>query len=222
MKRHSWQLVIAALFAALLLWNREISVRAGDGPGEGESMAIQQMEKGNLLTNGSMEEGFYWKYPNHFVANEWQRWWVGENIPEYDDVRAWRPERYDGNHAQVYFRWGRSYTAGIYQKVVARPCTYYQFSMYGRNHSNINVSWGVGRFVLNSPAMLIWHHERKIRGKAGVNFGVVFSLWDWLFGTAYMPVGIQPDTLGFPGDQRLSGKLVSRFFVPFRDINLLG
>ena len=139
MKRRSWQLVIAALFAALLLWNREISVRAGDGPGEGESMAIQQMEKGNLLTNGSMEEGFYWKYPNHYVADGWRRWWMGDDIPEYDDARAWRPHRYDGNHAQIYFRWGRSYTAGIYQTVAARPCTLYQFRIYGRNHSGIGL-----------------------------------------------------------------------------------
>jgi len=135
MKRRLWQPVIAALLAALLLWNGKISVGAGDGPGEREPFVIQQTEKENLLVNGSMEEGFYWKYPNHYVANGWRRWWVGDDIPEYDDVRAWRPERYDGNHAQVYFRWGRPYTAGIYQQVVVRPCTLYQFSVYGRNHS---------------------------------------------------------------------------------------
>lgn len=134
MKRYARYLVIMALFAALVLGKGEISRGVGDAPswrGQGGGQA----QDGNLLVNSSMEEGFYWKYPNHYVANDWQRWWLGEGIPEYDDVRKWRPERYDGKHAQVYFRWGKSYTAGIYQRVAVRPCTYYQFSMHGRNHS---------------------------------------------------------------------------------------
>jgi len=90
----------------------------------------------NLLENGSMEASFYWQSPNHFVAQGWHRWWVGDSIPEYDDVRPWRPWCYDGEHAQVYFRWGATYTAGIFQKVSAQPCRLYQFSIYGRNHSN--------------------------------------------------------------------------------------
>jgi hypothetical protein len=172
MKRHLWQSVIAALLAALLLWNREpISVGAGDGPGEDEPTSIQQMEKGNLLTNGSMEEGFYWKYPNHYVANGWQRWWMGDDIPEYDDVREWRPHRYDGKHAQVYFRWGRPYTAGIYQTVAARPCTLYQFSIYGRNHSDLGLDHHarigidpLGRkyqlYMDSLPPEIVWSSEQ--------------------------------------------------------------
>lgn len=93
----------------------------------------------DLLVNGNMEElPFYWKPPNHFVAGGWLRWWIGSGgNPEYDDVRAWRPERYDGNHAQIYFRWGETYTAGIYQQVHGvTPCRFYRFEMYGRNHSH--------------------------------------------------------------------------------------
>ncbi len=171
MKRLSWKLVIAALFAVLLLWNGETSVGAGDGPGEEEPIAIQEMEKGNLLTNGSMEEGFYWKYPNHFVANGWRRWWIGDDIPEYDDARAWRPHRYDGNHAQVYFRWGKPYTAGIYQTAVARPCTLYQFSAYGRNHSGLGLDHHarigidpLGRkyqlYMDSLPPEIVWSSEQ--------------------------------------------------------------
>jgi hypothetical protein len=171
MKRLSWQLVIAALFAVLLLWNGETSVGAGDGPGEGETIAIQEMEKGNLLANGSMEEGFYWKYPNHFIANGWKRWWMNDDIPEYDDARAWRPHRYDGNHAQVYFRWGKPYTAGIYQTVAARPCTLYQFSIYGRNHSGLGLDHHarvgidpLGRkyqlYMDSLPPEIVWSSEQ--------------------------------------------------------------
>lgn len=125
----------------------------------------------NLLVNGSMEEGFYWKYPNHFVANDWKRWWVGEIIPEYDDVRAWRPWHYDGEHAQTYFKWGVSYTAGIFQQVSVTPCAQYQFNMYGRNHSNTFVEhharigidpWGreYGLYMAGLPDDVVWSEER--------------------------------------------------------------
>ena len=117
MRQYTRYLIITALLAALLLGRGETSRGVGTAPQEVEPPDVQQTQAGNLLVNSSMEEGFYWKYPNHYVANSWQRWWIGEGIPEYDDVRAWRPDRYDGNHAQIYFRWGRPYTAGIYQQV---------------------------------------------------------------------------------------------------------
>jgi len=86
------------------------------------------------------------------------------------------------------------------------------------NHSNLNISWGPLRYVLNSPRMHIWHHDKQIRGRAGVNFAVVFSAWDWLFGTAHMPrEARQPERLGFPGDERLPVNLFRRFFLPFLD-----
>jgi len=86
------------------------------------------------------------------------------------------------------------------------------------NHSNLNISWGPLRYVLNSPRMHIWHHDTQIRGTAGVNFAVIFSLWDWLLGTAYMPAGPRmPERLGFKSDDRLPENILWRFFIPFLD-----
>jgi len=92
----------------------------------------------NLLVNGSFDDpaySFYWRYPNHFVAGGWIRWWIdGTVLPEFDDARS-RPW-YDGGHAQVYFKWGDTYEAGIYQVVTGlAPCTPYRFTMWARNHS---------------------------------------------------------------------------------------
>ena len=84
------------------------------------------------------------------------------------------------------------------------------------NHSNLNISWGPLRYLLNSPRMHIWHHEKEHRGKAGVNFAVVFSLWDWIFRTAYMPrEALQPGAIGYKGQERVPEDLLSRFFMPF-------
>lgn len=84
------------------------------------------------------------------------------------------------------------------------------------NHSNIRISWGPLRFIFNSPRMHIWHHDIKVRGKGGVNFGVVFSVWDWLFKTAYMPMELEgPEEIGYHGEQNVPSSLPFRFFLPF-------
>ncbi|MGQ9466389.1 MAG: hypothetical protein ACUVSG_01900 [Anaerolineae bacterium] len=92
----------------------------------------------NLLVNGDFDDPnypFYWRYPNHFVAGGWIRWWIhGTVLPEFDDARS-RPW-YDGGHAQVYFKWGDTYEAGIYQVVNGlTPCVPYRLTMWARNHS---------------------------------------------------------------------------------------
>jgi len=81
------------------------------------------------------------------------------------------------------------------------------------NHSNLRISWGPLRYVINSPRMHVWHHDVIVRGGHGQNFGVVLSLWDWLFGTAYMPED-QPDRLGFEGMDRYPSGLFARLTYP--------
>ena len=66
------------------------------------------------------------------------------------------------------------------------------------NHSNLNVSWGPLRYLLNSPKMHLWHHDFDGGQHTTKNFGIIFSCWDWMFGTAYMP-DEPPARLGFPG-----------------------
>ena len=87
------------------------------------------------------------------------------------------------------------------------------------NHANMNISWGPLRYIFNSPRMHIWHHEKTVRGKAGVNFGIVLSVWDWIFGTAYLPGEadpLQPEAIGFTGMEKVSPSLLARFFYPWR------
>ena len=64
------------------------------------------------------------------------------------------------------------------------------------NHSNMGVTIGPLRYLLNNPAMHIWHHTHPDAGPMNRNFGISLSLWDWIFGTAYMP-DAPPERLGF-------------------------
>jgi 3-mercaptopyruvate sulfurtransferase SseA/sterol desaturase/sphingolipid hydroxylase (fatty acid hydroxylase superfamily) len=66
------------------------------------------------------------------------------------------------------------------------------------NHANLDWGHGWWRYVLNSPRMHIWHHDYYANEKTTVNFGIIFSIWDWIFGTAKMPAE-PPKKLGFEG-----------------------
>lgn len=83
------------------------------------------------------------------------------------------------------------------------------------NHSNLNFTWGPLRYVINSPRMHVWHHDVMRHGRGGQNFGVVFCLWDWLFGTAYFPADKdQPERLGFESMEKFPRALLPRLVYP--------
>ena len=62
------------------------------------------------------------------------------------------------------------------------------------NHANLRIDPGPLRYVFNSPKMHLWHHD--LGEHPPCNFGIVFSVWDWLFGTAWLPES-PPRHLGF-------------------------
>lgn len=70
------------------------------------------------------------------------------------------------------------------------------------NHSNVNIDVKWLRYFLNSPRMHIWHHAADEPQAINRNFGIVLSVWDWLFRTAYMPAGKFPHRLGFEGMEK--------------------
>lgn len=67
------------------------------------------------------------------------------------------------------------------------------------NHANIRLSYGPLKYLLNNPMMHIWHHVHHLppERRHGVNFGISLSIWDYLFGTAYIPKEGRDIKLGF-------------------------
>ena len=53
-------------------------------------------------------------------------------------------------------------------------------------HSNINVSFGKLKYIFNGPEMHQWHHADNV-AVFYMNYSTKLSLWDWLFGTIYLP-----------------------------------
>ena len=83
-------------------------------------------------------------------------------------------------------------------------------------HSNLRFHAGPLRYIVNSPEMHRWHHAHPDSGPINKNFGITLSVWDWLFGTAYLPSDKNPERLGFAGIDTYPRGIVGRMLIPFR------
>ncbi len=61
-------------------------------------------------------------------------------------------------------------------------------------HANLRVNLGKLGYIINGPELHLWHHADHAE-VYHANFGTKFSIWDYLFGTAYRP-GIPPRRYG--------------------------
>ncbi|MEM9219941.1 MAG: sterol desaturase family protein [Cyanobacteria bacterium P01_F01_bin.150] len=74
-------------------------------------------------------------------------------------------------------------------------------------HANVRANFGILRYILVTPQSHRLHHSSD-PSHFDHNFGVIFSVWDRIFGTQYQNHHIYPDTgvddLNFPVETHLS------------------
>jgi sterol desaturase/sphingolipid hydroxylase (fatty acid hydroxylase superfamily) len=85
------------------------------------------------------------------------------------------------------------------------------------NHANINITYGPFKYLLNNPAMHIWHHAKEMPSshKQGMNFGISLSIWDYIFKTAYIPKSGRDIELGFDNIKKFPKTFVKQLW--YRD-----
>jgi 3-mercaptopyruvate sulfurtransferase SseA/sterol desaturase/sphingolipid hydroxylase (fatty acid hydroxylase superfamily) len=118
----------------------------------------------------------------------------------------------------------------VYRTVLYLPLVFFGFrwealmfhAIFGTlighlNHANLNLGHGWWRYILNSPRMHIWHHDYEGDSRTTVNFGIIFSCWDWIFGTAKMPPD-PPAHLGFAGVETFPDNFFSQEIWPLQKI----
>ena len=85
------------------------------------------------------------------------------------------------------------------------------------NHANIKITWGPLKYVFNNPVMHLYHHSYVLpEGRYGVNFGISLSLWDYLFGTNYIPEDSGTIPLGFEGDEEIPKSFKGQVLYGFK------
>lgn len=81
------------------------------------------------------------------------------------------------------------------------------------NHSNLN--WRIGPliYIFVGPEMHHWHHVRDAKIRE-CNYGGNFSIFDWIFGTAYLSRE-NPGEYGVEDSQYPEGDMIKQFFYAF-------
>jgi sterol desaturase/sphingolipid hydroxylase (fatty acid hydroxylase superfamily) len=81
-------------------------------------------------------------------------------------------------------------------------------------HSKLRMDFGPLRAILVSPRFHRWHHTHSTEG-GNMNFANVFSLWDRMFGTYYLPEGKEPERFGLD-DGPIAESYLAHLLYPFR------
>jgi len=102
--------------------------------------------------------------------------------------------------------------AGIGLKAVALAFAIRGFYGY-IVHANVSWNYGPLGYVFASPYFHRWHHTTDKEG-LDKNFAGVFSLWDFMFGTAYLPKKTQPKNFG--GAKEIGTSFWQQLTYPFR------
>ncbi len=84
-------------------------------------------------------------------------------------------------------------------------------------HANLNWTFGPFKYVLASPVFHRWHHTAADRG-GNSNFAGTFPIWDWMFGTFYMPENELPDAYGID-DKSFPEGFGGQMMYPFRHLH---
>ncbi|HET7360571.1 MAG TPA: sterol desaturase family protein, partial [Salinimicrobium sp.] len=88
------------------------------------------------------------------------------------------------------------------------------------NHANIAWDYGPFKYIFNNPKMHIWHHSREVpdrhKNRNGVNFGLTLSIWDYLFGTAYLPQENKKIEIGLAEEKDFPQDFWGQVKFPFR------
>ncbi len=141
------------------------------------------------------------------------------------------------HHSIVDMDWIGNWRIHWAEIVVYRSLLYIPFALFGfagpvmfwvgivntltGHFAHANLRWHVGplRYLINTPELHIWHHTHPASGPPDRNFALTFAVWDWMFGTAYLP-DHDPGRLGFTGIERYPAQLPGQWLAPF--LGLLG
>jgi sterol desaturase/sphingolipid hydroxylase (fatty acid hydroxylase superfamily) len=85
-------------------------------------------------------------------------------------------------------------------------------------HANTRFNIGPFIYLFVGPEMHQWHHALDPE-RQNSNFGNVLSIFDWLFGTAYLETA-RPREFGIPVPAYPQGNIIRQFLFAFRPMTV--
>ena len=168
-----------------------------------------------------------------FVVADFIQWWVHVMLHRVPWLWKFHKVHHSveemGFAAHLRYHWMETI---IYKSILYIPLTMIGFGindffilhaftvLIGHlNHANIPLSYGPFKYVLNNPAMHIWHHAKSMPATHpyGINFGISLSIWDYLFGTAHIPHSGRDITLGFDDIEEYPDHFIQQMTEPFKE-----
>jgi len=92
------------------------------------------------------------------------------------------------------------------------------FNFFASNlrHSHVWLSWGKPlSYLFISPAMHQIHHDPTRMNK---NYGEIFALWDWAFGSLYIPRERESFAIGLGEDGNPHNTVLRAYWVPLLQV----
>ncbi len=168
-----------------------------------------------------------------FIALDFVQWFTHVMLHKFDFLWQFHKVHHSveemGFAAHLRYHWMENvfYTPMKYIMVIlignfnpenAYIIYYISIAIGHLNHANINLSYGPLKYILNNPAMHIWHHAYSLpeNRRKGVNFGISLSLWDYIFGTSYIPENGRDIRIGFEGIEKFPKDFVHQNLYGFK------
>jgi sterol desaturase/sphingolipid hydroxylase (fatty acid hydroxylase superfamily) len=184
----------------------------------------------SLLPEGTLLGGASWpvQFIVYLVLSDFLQWWVHRLL--HAVPLLWQFHKV--HHSVEHMDWAGNFRFHWMEAVVYRSLLYvpmlwlggdggplFAAALFGTawghfNHSNLRIELGPLAYLFNSPRMHLWHHDASDEGGTAKNFGIVLSVWDWLFRTAYWPRDRAPKRIGYPGDDEMPRDLPRQIAFP--------
>lgn len=155
--------------------------------------------------------GVYWSHRMmHIMPAMWHIHSVHHAVEELDWLAAAHSHPLD-----VTFMKAGSlfplFALGFSTESIAAYLAFYYWQTW-LAHANIRLNYGPFRYVLVSPEFHHWHHSSEIEAR-DKNFAGIFSFYDVLFGSVYLPKGRKPKVFGI--DHPMPSSYVGLLAHPF-------
>ena len=173
---------------------------------------------------------FYWSHRwTHKIAALWEFHKVHHSAEVMTPITLLRIHPVDNFLNSVIGAMGRSFIVGFFfylypttsgvVTILSTNILVFIFHILGSNlrHSHIWWSWGpMFDHIFISPAMHHIHHSDKTK-HLDKNFGSILSLWDWIFGTIYVPDGRENIVFGLGKNKETENydTVMKLYFRPF-------